>query len=144
VFDPGGADDLSKLSSILGLGVYLLKPNEHEAEAIAGVYVHDMASAKNAAEKLMELGAQNVMITAGSKGAYLFSDATGQHIPAPRLGLSGDTDETGCGDQALAAICAGLAQGQSLADAAATGVLAGSLQYHKQGIQPISLHELVG
>lgn len=143
VFDPGGADDLKSLIPLLEKGLYLFKPNEHEAKTITGIHIRDFASAKQAAGKLMDIGVENVLITAGAKGAYLFCQNTEKHITIPTVKLGGVKDETGCGDQTMAAICAFLQEGKSLEQASELAVLAGTLQFHRQGIQPVERAELI-
>lgn len=137
LFDPGGADDVSALAELLDGNIYLFKPNEHEAEALTGVKVIDFESAKAAAAKLIDRGVQNVLITAGARGAYLFYDGQGIHVPAPEVEHGEIQDETGCGDQVMAALGAYMAEGKDLPTATALAILAGTLQFHRLGIQPV-------
>jgi sugar/nucleoside kinase (ribokinase family) len=51
-------------------------------------------------------------------------------------------DETGCGDQTTATLCALLSQGPDMARAVRTAILAGTLQFHRRGIQPVTREEL--
>lgn len=123
-------------------GAFLVKPNEHEAKILTGVEVMNFESAQRAAHKLMHMGVESVLITAGVNGAYLFTSETEKHIPIPHIVGSGVKDETGCGDQTMATLCAYLQDGAPLARATETAILAGTLQFHKQGIQPITTAEL--
>ncbi len=139
VFDPGGIESTTDVASLLKLGIFLVKPNEHEAKLMTGVKVVDFATAKTAADKLKKMGATNVFITHGEHGAYLFTDKTERHLPIPELKNMGDVrDSTGCGDQAMAALCAILLQGGSLEEAARAAVGAGTLQFYRAGIQPLT------
>jgi ribokinase len=142
LFDPGGADDLKSLVPLLQEGLHLFKPNEHEAEAMAGVAVTDFSSARKAAHIFREFGVKNVLITAGAKGAYLFSSTVEKHIAAPQITGSTARDETGCGDQVMAALCALLHGSESLEQVTETAIFAGTLQFHKAGIQPVTSREL--
>lgn len=142
LFDPGGLEGDTGVDKLIEAGVYLIKPNEHEAKMLTGVEVTDFETAKEAAEKLQEKGIKNVLITAGVDGAYLFDDEVQVHIPIPDVADTAEKDETGCGDQTMAAICALLQEGKSLEEAAKLAILAGTLQFHKHGIQPISKQEL--
>ena len=142
VFDPGGADDLKALVSLLHHGVYLCKPNEHEAQVMTGVPVTDFVSAKTAARMLQEAGAQNVLITAGAHGAYLFSANAEKHIPVSTTLNSNVKDETGCGDQTMATLCAYIQAGRSLEESTDIAILSATLQFHKAGIQPVTKDEL--
>lgn len=141
VFDPGGIDDTMPVESLLG-GLFLIKPNEHEAKMLTGVEVRDFDSAQQAAQKLQQMGVENVFITAGSSGAYLFTGEEQKHLPAPNIPDNGMRDETGCGDQTMATLCAYLQAGKSIVDAAEVAILSGTLQFHKSGIQPITKEEL--
>jgi ribokinase len=144
VLDPGGIQEGEDYRSILDKNIFLLKPNEHEAEILSGVVVSDMDSAKKAADILRRGKIQNVLITAGAEGAYLFMDSVEEHIPVPKVdaAASGEKDATGSGDQAMAAICAMLVQGRDLAAAARLGVAAGTLQFYRAGIVPVTREEL--
>jgi bifunctional ADP-heptose synthase (sugar kinase/adenylyltransferase) len=55
---------------------------------------------------------------------------------------SSTQDETGCGDQVMAALCAFLSGGEDLQSAAAKAILAGTLQFYRTGIQPITLEDI--
>ncbi len=91
---------------------FLLTPNLHEAAALAGFAVDDLVSMRRAAEKLVSLGAKNVLV----KGGHLEGDAvdilfteegTLHEFPAPRI----DTNHThGTGCTYSAAITAELAK----------------------------------
>jgi ribokinase len=143
VFDPGGIDSTMPVESLLD-GLFLIKPNEHEAKMLTGIEVRDFDSAKQAAQKLLPMGVENVLITVGSNGAYLFTGDTQKHLPAPNIPDSGTRDETGCGDQTIATLCAYLQAGKSIEDAAEVAILSGTLQFQKQGIQPVTKEELEG
>ncbi len=143
ILDPGGIEPGADHGRLLSKDIFLLKPNEYEAEILSGVTVTDLKSAGKAASLLMQKGPQNVLITAGVDGAYLFTPEAGQHIPVPDIASSsGEKDETGCGDQAMAAICAMIAEGKDVAEAARLGIAAGTLQFHKSGIVPVTSMEL--
>jgi hydroxymethylpyrimidine/phosphomethylpyrimidine kinase len=100
---------------------FLLMPNLDEAAMLAGFAVDDPASMLRAAKKLASLGAANVLV----KGGHLRGDAldilymrdgSAREFGAPRI----DTPHThGSGCTYSAAITAGLALGDPLADAVA-------------------------
>ncbi len=142
MFDPGGIEADTDLNELISAGIYLIKPNEHEAKMLTGVEVTDFDTAKQAAEKLQEQGVANVLITAGVNGAYLFSQDTQAHIPIPEVKAGDDKDETGCGDQTMAALCALLQEGKTVKEAAELAVLAGTLQFHRTGIKPVTKLDL--
>ncbi len=142
MFDPGGIEADTDLSELISAGIYLIKPNEHEAKILTGVEVTDFDTAKQAAQKLQERGVAIVLITAGVNGAYLFSKDAQVHIPIPDVGAGDEKDETGCGDQTMAALCASLQDGKAIKVASELAVLAGTLQFHRSGIKPITYKEL--
>ena len=142
MFDPGGIEADTNLDELIKSGIYLIKPNEHEARMLSSITVTDFESAKQAAEKLQSMDIENVLITHGVNGAYLFTKTDNKHIPIPRVADSGQKDETGCGDQTMAALCAAIDSGKSIVEAAERAILAGTLQFHKLGIQPVTKTEL--
>lgn len=144
MFDPGGIETTTDLRELLAAGIYLIKPNEHEAKILTGIEVNGYETAKRAAQKLHEQGIANVLITAGVNGAYLFSNGIEVHIPIPEVTAGHEKDETGCGDQTMATLCALLQENIPIQEAATQAILAGTLQFHKAGIQPVTKQELKG
>lgn len=142
LFDPGGLQVGDNLDELIQAGIFLIKPNEHEAKMLTDIEVTDFKTAQQAAAKLQSMGIQNVFITHGVNGAYLFTETDQEHIPVPNVEVGNEKDETGCGDQTMAATCALLQDGKSLIEAAQLAVLAGTLQFYKSGIKPISKKEL--
>jgi len=71
ILNPSPVRNLSH--ELLGC-LYLISPNEGEAELLTGINVSDTASAARAAEKLYQKGVRNVVITMGASGAFVLSD----------------------------------------------------------------------
>ncbi len=143
VLDPGGLDPGSDYSELLRKDIFLLKPNEHEAEILSGIKVSDLESARQAAKVLMSFGVKNVLITVGVEGAYFITESSAEHIPIPEIKSdSTEKDETGCGDQTMATICAFLAEGKNIPEAVRIGIISGTLQFHTSGIVPVTREEL--
>lgn len=143
VLDPGGIDEEEDYTGLLGRGIYAIKPNEHEVKILTGVTVSGIATARKAARAFQKMGINNVMITHGAKGAYAFSGREERHIPVPKIpGVGVDADETGCGDQAMAVLCAETVSGRAFPEAACRAVAAGSLQFRRAGIRPVSARDL--
>ena len=97
---------------------YLLTPNLHEAAALTGLTVVTLDDMKRAAERLLKLGARNVLL----KGGHLEGDAVDllvtsedfHEFSSERI----DTPHThGTGCTYSAAITAGLAKGERLVEA---------------------------
>ncbi|WP_256013919.1 ribokinase [Desertivirga xinjiangensis] len=76
-------------------GLYLITPNETEAEMLTGIAVTDEETASKAAEKLKSLGVANVIITLGSKGAWVCAGVYNCLVPAPKVEA---IDTTAAGD----------------------------------------------
>jgi hydroxymethylpyrimidine/phosphomethylpyrimidine kinase len=99
---------------------FLLTPNLEEATVLAGLPVTDIASMRKAAEKLVSLGAKNVLIKGGHLNAgdavdVLFEPEHGfREFSSPRI-VTKHTHGTGC--TYSAAIAAELAKGSALRDA---------------------------
>jgi ribokinase len=142
VFDPGGLHSGLNYQAVLNQPMFLVKPNEHEAKILTGITVTDFVSAKKAAAKLLNQKVQNVLITHGKNGAYFFNKEVNLHIPVPKVKIQGIVDETGCGDQTTATLSVALLDGQGVVNAAKTAVLAGTLQFHKAGVVPVTKEEL--
>jgi sugar/nucleoside kinase (ribokinase family) len=92
---------------------------------------------------LLSKGVQNVFITHGAQGAFLFNKDVSLHIRIPEAEDPGVHDETGCGDQVTAIVASCLAEGRDLIESAELAVKAGTLQFYEAGIQPISREALL-
>ncbi len=141
VLDPGGMS--APAAEIFDEKIFLLKPNEHETKILTGLPVNDFESARKAADILLSKGIQNILITHGAEGAYLFNRDVSLHIRIPDVEDSAIHDETGCGDQVTAIVASGLAEGRDLIETVELAVRAGTLQFTKAGIQPVSRQELL-
>jgi ribokinase len=142
LLDPGGINASQNNNLLFDEPLFLLKPNEHETFILTSIAVSDMDSARRAAKEFHARGVLNVLITLGEKGAYLSTDELESPISIPALHLPPTHDETGCGDQTMATFCARLLNGDSLVECANRAILAGTLQFHKLGIVPITTSEL--
>lgn len=118
-------DTLSKL--------YLITPNQTEAQTLTGIEVTDIASAETAAQKLIAQGVGRVVITMGSQGAYLYQDGVGELVPAHKVDA---VDTTAAGDVYNGALCAALAEGTTLLDALYFAAKASAISVTRAGAQP--------
>lgn len=66
-----------KLAELLAYKPLLIKPNDEEARNIFGLQLSDEADIVSAMRKLHELGARNILLTLGERGAYF---SNGEHI----------------------------------------------------------------
>ncbi len=110
-----------------------LTPNESEAEALSGVAVTDLDSARRAGERLLQLGAGKVIITLGAQGALLVSAQGHRHFPAP---VVQPLDTTAAGDTFIGGFAAGLVRGLEEGEAIAFGQRAAALSVTRAGAQP--------
>ncbi|AIZ32488.1 ribokinase [Pseudomonas parafulva] len=115
---------------------YLI-PNESEAEALTGLPVTDLDSARRAAERLLEWGAGKVIVTLGAQGALFVSAAGDRHFPANRVNA---VDTTAAGDTFVGGFAAGLACGLEEGEAIVRGQRAAALSVTRVGAQPSIPH----
>lgn len=142
LLDPGGISKDKDPSEILKHKLFLLKPNEYEAQTLTGIEVKDFSSAKKAAKKLLSRNLENLLITHGKNGAYYFGESHEEHIGIPSVQKTNTRDETGCGDQTMATITAFLNNDSDILNAVKAGILAGTLQLYKAGITPVTKEEI--
>jgi ribokinase len=76
-------------------GLFLITPNETEAEILTSVKVTNVSTARLAADELLRKGVQNVIITMGSKGAFFMNKTETFLIEAERVNA---VDSTAAGD----------------------------------------------
>ncbi len=119
------AEALSKL--------YLITPNQTEADLLTGVSADEVGGAKKAAEALCALGVQKVVVTLGADGALLYEDRKAEIIPAHKVNA---VDTTAAGDVYNGAMCAALAEGMPLVEALRFATKASAISVSREGAQP--------
>ena len=129
LLNPAPAQELS--AELLGY-LYLITPNESEAELLTGIKVTNAATAEQAAIKLQAMGVNTVIITLGAKGAYLHNSSVSELIPAPPVTA---TDTTAAGDCFNGALAVALAENQPLDKAVAFACKAASISVTRMGAQ---------
>lgn len=112
--------------------LYLITPNETEAEMITGVKITDESSAGEAARLLSEMGVQHVIITLGSKGALIYSDGKAEMVPALKVEA---VDTTAAGDVFNGALTVALSEVRSLKEAARFACKASAISVTRVGAQ---------
>ncbi len=120
------------LRAALAFRPFLVKPNQEELGELFGVEISHAAAAKEYALRLLDLGAQNVVVSMGGKGALLVGSG-GQSLfcRAPK----GECVSTvGAGDSLVAGFLYGLSLHGTLEGALRWGVCAGSATAFTQGI----------
>lgn len=94
--------------------LYLLIANESEAEQLSGIPITDMDSVARATDVLCAKGVANVVITLGSRGAFIKEHGCYHQIPGLHVKA---VDATAAGDTFCGAVCVALAEGKSLTEA---------------------------
>nr|VVN40919.1 Ribokinase [Pseudomonas fluorescens] len=115
---------------------YLI-PNESEAEALSGLPVNDLETAKAAATRLLAMGVGKVIVTLGAQGALFADGQAFRHFPAP---LVQAVDTTAAGDTFVGGFAAALARGEEEGAAIALGQRAAALSVTRAGAQPSIPH----
>jgi ribokinase len=129
LLDP--APPLPLLDDLLAL-IDFIKPNSGEARVLTGIEVNDRASARKAAQQLLERGVGAAAMAAGEEGTLaLWPDGERWF---PRLSVR-SVDATGAGDAFAAALGVALAEGQAFADACAFANAAAALATTVVGAQ---------
>lgn len=124
ILNPAPAVPLS--SDVLKL-VDVLTPNEGEARALTG-----QDDPADAAQILLARGARRVIVTLGSRGAWLRDAKANQAFPAFRVEA---IDSTGAGDAFNGALACALAEGRPLDEAIVFANAAGALTATRCGAQ---------
>jgi ribokinase len=112
--------------------LFLITPNEFEAEMLTGIRVTDTLSAEQAAHKLHQLGIPNIVITLGHRGAYLHTDSIAKLIPAPPVTA---VDTTAAGDCFNGALAVALSEGFEMDKAVSFACKAASISVTRMGAQ---------
>ncbi len=122
----------SALSDEILRSLYLITPNETEAEILTGIRVHDVSSAEKAALKLNEKGVKNVVITMGATGAYILCGGISKLIPGNSVKA---IDTTAAGDVFNGALTVALSEGKTIEDAVHFANKAASISVTRMGAQ---------
>lgn len=112
--------------------LFLITPNETEAELLTGVHVIDAQTAEKAADILMSKGVRNVIITMGSAGAYVATKETKQLVPAFKVKA---IDTVAAGDVFNGALAVALAEEKSMIEATRFANAAAAIAVTRHGAQ---------
>ena len=123
---------MAPMSKELKSHIWLITPNETEAEKLTGIPVHSENDARQAAEVLFAEGIDNVIITLGSKGSLVCTRERSEFVPARPVKA---VDTTGAGDCYNGALVAALAEGKDLFQAARVATQAAAISVTRLGAQ---------
>ncbi|NMC38808.1 MAG: ribokinase [Bacteroidales bacterium] len=112
--------------------LYLITPNETEAEILTGIKVIDAPSAQKAAEKLLHKGVRNVVITMGAAGAFLMNSGFSGMISVIPVKA---VDTTAAGDVFNGALAVAISEGKELKDAVDFANRAAAISVTRMGAQ---------
>jgi ribokinase len=129
VLNPAPATPLS--AAVLD-GLYLITPNEIEAEMLAGVYPGSLPAMKKVGKYFIDNGVQNVVITLGAKGVFLMTAHSSGILPSPTVTA---VDSTAAGDVFNGALVTFLAEGMELREACEFACKAASISVTRRGAQ---------
>lgn len=112
------------LMNVLKYKPFLIKPNQHELGDIFGVTLNTREEVVPYARKLKDMGAVNVLISMGGKGAVLIADDDKVYMAdAPRGTLK---NSVGAGDSMVAGFITGWLKEHNYERAFKMGIAAGS------------------
>jgi len=129
ILNPAPAQPLDKE---LLQSLYLITPNETEAEMISGIKITNDDSLLACARAIHAMGVQSVIITLGSKGAFLYSDNFQEHIPTVKVKA---VDTTAAGDVFNGALAVALSEGCGLPEAVRFANKAAAISVTRFGAQ---------
>lgn len=113
--------------------ISVLTPNQTEAELLTGIRVTDDAAAARACSTLRARGVRTVILTLGSRGAYV-ADASGQQrVPGFKVKAR---DTTAAGDIFNGALAVALTERKTVRDAVRFANAAAALSVTRLGAQP--------
>lgn len=121
-----------KLSDSILKTIYILTPNETEAEILTGVKVTNTDTAKKAAQILLKKSVEIVIITMGANGAFVHTNSLSELIPAPEVKA---VDTTAAGDTFNGALAVAVSEGFNIREAVQFANKAASIAVTRLGAQ---------
>lgn len=113
--------------------LYLITPNETEAESLTGLPVKTREDMEKAAGILLDKGVENVVITLGAQGSFLKSRTESRLVSARKVTA---VDTTAAGDVFNGALVVALSEGRDLAAAVEFATRASAISVTRNGAQP--------
>ncbi|QHE53500.1 1-phosphofructokinase [Pontibacillus sp. HMF3514] len=111
------------LEELVGLRTFLLKPNHHELGELFNTSIETQEDAITYARKLVDQGAEHVIVSMGGQGAILVSKDDTYSCNVPKGTVK---NSVGAGDSVVSGFLASYRQNKDLIQAFKQGVAAGS------------------
>ena len=121
-----------KLTPELLQKIWMITPNESEAELLTGLAVTDEKSAVKAAQMILDQGVEHCIVTLGENGSILVSQSGTYRFNVPVVDA---VDSTAAGDVFNGFLANGITQGMPLEKAIALGHAAACLSVTVKGAQ---------
>jgi ribokinase len=112
--------------------ISILTPNKTEAGMLSGIWVQDIESAKEAAQKIRERGVKTIIITLGNEGAVILEGNIFTHVPASIVEA---VDTTAAGDTFNGALVVAISEGKDILEATAFACKAAAISVTRNGAQ---------
>ncbi|RFB12587.1 1-phosphofructokinase [Bacillus sp. HNG] len=119
------------LVEVLPYKPFLIKPNHHELGEIFGVEIKSAEEAIPYGRKLIEMGAEHVIVSMADKGSLLFvgNEVYSANVPEGKL-----VNSVGAGDSVVAGFIASYSKNQNATEAFRFGATAGSATAYLEGL----------
>jgi 1-phosphofructokinase family hexose kinase len=111
---------------------FLVKPNAEETQKLTGLPVDTTTQIIAAAAELRNMGAQNVVISLGKKGALLHTADGSWLVHSPKIQ---EKNPIGAGDSMVGGLVWGLSQGYSLKESLGWGAASGAASASMSGTE---------
>lgn len=112
--------------------LYIITPNNTEAETLSGIKVTDWKSAGKAAKIIRDKGVDIVVVTLGALGALVLNGDNIHEIPAMEVDA---VDTTAAGDVFNGALCVALAEEKGIVEAVEFACKSSALSVVRMGAQ---------
>jgi ribokinase len=113
--------------------VDFIVPNEWEAQSLTGIKWKGGREIRRIAERLLDSGVRNVVVTLGSKGLFFKSRSEESWMKAFKVNV---VDTTAAGDAFLGAFACGVSEDKPIQEALRFANAAGALATTRMGAQP--------
>lgn len=113
--------------------VYMVTPNEVEAEMMTGIHIEGLDTAKKAAKIFYDKGVQVVLITLGERGVFISDHGREEIVSAFKVDA---VDTTGAGDAFNGGLLTALSEGKDIWEASRFASALAALSVQRIGTTP--------